>query len=120
MSHGMHVIPPKLTSVYGHFRKILGPRSMDAGVRVSFHHGEASGVHFKINCGEYRDAIAKGIQDGMASRFPDFLKTGSVWITEITEHPVDSSQWAFYLAARSVIEQAYIISQVEYDPSVLK
>jgi hypothetical protein len=117
----MHVMPPnKWTSVYAHFHRIVGPRAEEAGVRISFHHDDASGVNFKIICGEYKDAITKGIQDGMASRFPDFLKTGSVWITEITEHPINSSNSAFYLAARSVIEQAYIISQVKYQPSALK
>jgi|SRR5580658_9774497 hypothetical protein len=114
------VIPPKLTSIYSQFRQNQGPKSSDAGVRVSFHHGEASGVHFKVNCGEYKEAIAQGIHDGMAAHFPDFLERGSVWVTEITEHAVDSSPRAFYLAARSVIEQAYIISQVKYDPSRLK
>src|SRR5580704_18037102 len=114
------VIPPRATSIYSHFRQNHGPRFNDAGVRVSFHHGEASGVHFKTNCGEYEEAIAKGIHDGMAAHCPDFLEAGSVWITEITEHAVDSSPWAFYLAARSVIEQAYIMNQAKYDPSRLK
>lgn len=58
-------------------------------------------------------AILKGIGDGMSLRFPDFPKTGSIWVTEISEHPVDSSEWAFYLAARCVVEEAYALTQVE-------
>jgi len=98
--------------VYGHFSKHLGPRLMSAGLGIQFESDQAPGIHFKAAVSdEYREAVLKGIRDAMATRFPDFPETGSVWITEITEHPVDSSEWAFYLAARSVIELAYALTQ---------
>jgi len=104
---------PGEVEVYGQFSKHLGPRFMGAGLRLQFHYNQPPGIHFRVAVGdEYRDAILKGIRDGMSLRFPDFAQTGSVWITEIAEHPVDSSQMAFYLAARCVIEQAYVLTQV--------
>jgi hypothetical protein len=108
--------PPEYASIYAHFRHHHGPKSSDAGLKVEFSPDKQAGIHFKVDCGEYRNSITDGIQDGMAARFPNFLKTGGIWITEITQHPIDSSSSAFYLAARSVIEQAYIISQVKYRP----
>jgi hypothetical protein len=98
-------VAPGEVEVYGHFRKHLGPRSMGAGLRLQFHYNQIPGIHFKVAVSEeYKGAILKGIKEGMSARFPDFPKTGSVWITEVTEDPVDSSQVAFYLAARCVIE----------------
>jgi len=107
--------------VYGYFRKNLGPRSQSAGLRMQFSDNRTTpNVHFKVAVSEeYKGAIVKGIKDGMSLRFPDFLETGSVWITEATEHPVDSSCWAFYWAARCAIESAYTLSQVKYDESLL-
>jgi hypothetical protein len=105
-------IPPGGVEVYGQFRKHLGPRYMSAGLRLQFHYNQIRGVHFKVAVSdEYREAILKGIGDGMSVRFPDFPETGSVWITEVTESPVDSSERAFYLAARCVIELAYTLTQ---------
>jgi len=87
---------------------------MAAGLRLQFHRNQGQGVHFKtVVSEEYRGAILKGINDGMSIHFPEFLKTGTVWITEITEDPVDSSRWAFYAAARSAIELAYTIVQLK-------
>jgi hypothetical protein len=112
-------IAPGQVEVYGHFSKHLGPRYMAAGLRLQFHDNQIPGIHFKVAVSEeYREAITKGIEDGMSFRFPDFPETGSVWITEATEHPVDSSRWAFYLAARCVIEQAYALTQLK-DPQSL-
>jgi hypothetical protein len=86
----------------------LGPRFEAAGLRIQFHYNQTPGIHFKVEPPqEYKDAILKGIQDGMALRFPDFPKTGSVWITAIILHPVDSCERAFYRASRMVIDQAY-------------
>src|SRR5579864_9204237 len=99
---------PGQVEVYGHFSKHLGPRYVAAGLRLQFHDNQTPGIHFKVVVSvEYREAIVKGVKDGIAVRFPDFPETGSVWITEVTEDPVNSSPWAFYLAARCVIEQAY-------------
>lgn len=78
---------------------------------TAFHYNQAPGIHFKAAVSEeYREAILKGIKDGMSIRFPDFPATGSIWITEVTEHPVDSSQIAFYQAARCAIEEAYALA----------
>jgi hypothetical protein len=107
-------IAPRHLEVYGHFRQNLGPRHMAAGLRLQFHYDQIPGTHFKAAVSEeYREAITKGIKDAMSVRFPDFPETGSVWITEASEHPVDSSPWAFYLAARCVIEQAYALTQLK-------
>jgi hypothetical protein len=105
--------------VCGSFRQNLGPRFMSAGLRLQFRYDQPTrGIHFKADVSEeYRGSIIKGIKEGMSARFPDFAQTGSVWITEATEHPVDSSQWAFYLAARGVIEQAYALTQLKYQQS---
>ena len=86
----------------------LGPRFEAAGLRVQFHYNQKPGIHFKAEPpAEYRDSILKGLRDGMALRFPNFPSTGSLWITEISAHEVDSSQRAFYRAARMVVDQAF-------------
>ena len=100
--------------IYGYFKRHLGPRMSGAGLRVQFHYNQPSGIHYKTSVSEeYKSAIVKGLEDGMAIRFPDRLKTASIWITEVNEHPVDSSRMAFYQAARCVIEQAYTITKVK-------
>ena len=102
---------PGEIELYSYFSQHLGPRFEAAGLRVQFHYNQTPGLHFRISVSEeYRAAITRGIQEGMAARFPDFPVTGSIWITEITEHSVDSSQRAFYKAARAVIEQAYALA----------
>jgi len=104
-------ISPGETEVRGYFACHLGPRFMAAGLTLQFRYNFAPGIHYKVAVNdEYRTAIRKGIEDGMGLRFPAF--PGSVWITAVEEHPVDSSKMAFYLAARSVIDQAYSLAQV--------
>ena len=89
---------------------------MGAGLRLQFHPNQPPGIHYKVAVNEeYRAAILKGIKDGISIRFPNFSETASIWITEVTEHPVDSSQLAFYIAARCAIDQAYCLSQVAYE-----
>jgi hypothetical protein len=86
----------------------LGPRCEAAGLRVQFHYNQTPGIHFKVEpLAEYRDAILQGLRDGLQLRFPEFPSTGSLWITEIIVHEIDSSQRAFYRAARMVIDQAF-------------
>lgn len=81
-----------------------------AGLRVQFHYNQKPGVHFKVEPpAEYRDAILNGIEHGMAARYPDFPKSGSIWITEVLVREVDSSAAAFYKAGRLAVEQAYAI-----------
>jgi len=110
---------PGEVEVYSQFSRHLGPRFMGAGLRLQFHYNQTPGVHFKVDVNdEYREPILKGIKDGMSVRFPDFPVTGSVWITEVAEHPIDSSQMAFYLAARCVIDQAYTLTQVKREQFV--
>ena len=98
--------------VYAYFSIHHGPRLEAAGLRVQFHYNQTPGIHFKVQPREeYRSFIIKGIEDGMAARFPDFPSTGSIWITEITEDEINSSQQAFYRAGRLVIDQAYSLTQ---------
>jgi len=100
--------------VSSYYRIHLGPRFEAAGLRAQFHYNQTPGIHFKAEPrDDYRSAIIKGIEDGIAARFPDFPSTASIWITEITEHEVDSSQRAFYRAGRLVIEQAYALTDGE-------
>ena len=98
---------PGELEVYGYFSKHLGPGFQAAGLRIQFHYNQPPGIHFKVKpTEEYRDAILRGLRDGIALRFPEFPASGSIWVTEVTEHPVDSSGGAFYLAARMAIDQA--------------
>jgi hypothetical protein len=84
-----------------------------AGLRVQFHYNQKPGVHFKVQPrGDYRSAILRGIEEGMASRFPNFPTNGSIWITEILDDEVDLCERAFYKAGRLVIEQAYVLNQI--------
>lgn len=103
---------PGEVEVYGTFSKHLGPRFSGAGLAVQFHYNQEPGIHFKADVpSDYRGAILKGLNDGMAIRFPEFPKSASIWITRIDAHEVDSSWMAFYQAARMVVEQAYSITQ---------
>jgi len=105
-------ISPGEIEVYGYFRQHLGPRMQAAGLRIVFNYNQPPGIHFKARTPEgYRDFIVSGLRDGLAFRFPDFPESGGIWITEVVEHPVDSSQRAFYLAARMAIDQAYSIAE---------
>ena len=102
---------PGEIELYSHFSQHLGPKYEAAGLRVQFHYNQTPGIHFQVPVNDlYRAAITRGIQEGLASRFPDFLATGSVWVTEITEHEIDSCERAFYRAGRSVIEQAHVLA----------
>jgi len=84
-----------------------------AGLRVQFHYNQKPGVQFKAQPREeYRAAILLGIQEGMTARFPNFPKSGSIWITEILDNEIDSSEVAFYKAGRLVIEEAYALKQI--------
>ena len=104
---------PDYLEVYGHFRLYVGPRYIGAGLRLDFCHDQPPGIHFKVQPleEECRDLIVRGLQEGMALRFPEYLSTGSIHVTEITEHPADSSQMAFYCAARMAIDQAFSICE---------
>ena len=103
--------------MFGRYSIHLGPRFEAAGLRIQFHYNQTPGIHFKTEPpAEYRDSILRGLRDGLASRFPEFPATGSVWILEIAEHEVDSSQRAFYRAARMVIDQAFSLACL-YDTS---
>ncbi|MCX6367351.1 MAG: hypothetical protein NTX57_11660 [Armatimonadetes bacterium] len=81
----MPPVSPGEIELYASFKQHLGPRFVAAGLRVQFHYNQTPGFHFRVPVSdEYRDAIQRGIQDGMASRFPQFPPSGSIWITEIT------------------------------------
>ncbi|MES2735197.1 MAG: hypothetical protein V4672_02685 [Verrucomicrobiota bacterium] len=103
---------PGELEVHISFSLHLGPRYQAAGLRIQFHYNQTPGIHFKVEPPEeYRAAILKGIEEGMAARFPNFPATGSVWITEVIAHEADSSERAFYQAGRLVIEQAYSLCE---------
>ena len=106
---------PGEIELYSFFSQHLGGRFEAGGLRIQFHWNQSPGIHFKVPVSEeYRDEILRGLQEGMASRFPDFPKTGSIWITEVTEHEVDSCPRAFYRVARAIIDQASALaSQLE-------
>jgi hypothetical protein len=96
----MEPITPGEFELYSYYSIHLGPRFEAAGLRIQFHYNQTPGIHFKVDVSdEYRGAILKGIEDGMALRFPKFPATGSIWVY--------SSQRAFYRAGRMVIDQAY-------------
>jgi hypothetical protein len=103
---------PGEIEVYSSFSQHLRPRFEAAGLGIQFHYNQTPGIHFRTSVRkQYRSAILRGIEDGMAHRFPDFPPTGSVWITKITEHEVDSCECAFYRVARCVVEQAYALTE---------
>lgn len=103
----MTPISPGELEVHVSFSLHLGPRYQAAGLRVQFHDNQTPGIHFKVEPPEeYRAAILKGIEEGMAACFPKFPATGSVWITEVIAHEIDSSERAFYRAGRLIIDQA--------------
>jgi len=110
------LVSPGQVDIYGRFSKYVGARFMGAGLRLQFHYNQIPGIHFKVAIREeYREATLKGIKDGMSIRFPDFPETGSIWITEVAEDPIESSEMAFYLAARCVIDQAFSLTQVAHE-----
>ena len=105
----MSQITPAEVELMSHFNRHLGPKFEAAGLRGQFHYNQEPGIHCKSEPSvEYRAAILAGLQEGMALRFPDFSSTASLWVTEVIEHEVESSQQAFYKAAQLVIEQAYL------------
>jgi len=106
----MSVKSPGELEVYGYYWRHLGPRCQAAGLRVTFFPHKAIGIQFKVNPPEvFREYIVRGLQDGLARRFPEFLSIGGIIITEITVDEVNSSQHAFYVAARMAIEQAFTV-----------
>ena len=109
----MQLNSPGEVELYSYYSAHLGPRFETAGLRVQFHYNQTPGLHVKAAASEeYKESILRRLQDGLALRFPEFPKSGSVWVTEITEHKVDSSQRAFYRVARLVIEQAFALANL--------
>jgi hypothetical protein len=103
---------PGELEVFGMFSRHLGPRFSGAGVGIQFHYNQQPGIHFKVEPpSEYREAIATGLRDAMLACFPEFPSSGSIWVTRVEAHPVDSSWNAFYQAAWMVVEQALSLAQ---------
>src|ERR1044072_6574582 len=87
---GMPRTPGEI-ELYSYFSQHFGPRYEPAGLRIQCHYNQTPGLHFKVPVSEeYRSEILRGIQEALTLRFPDFPTTGSIWITEVTEHEVDS------------------------------
>ena len=107
-----HIVPGEI-ELSCFFKRHLGPRYEGAGLRIQFHYNQPPGIHFKVSPpDEYAEAILKGLKDGLSLRFPDFPSNGSIWILEIFDDPVDSSQRAFYKAARMIIDQAHSLLEI--------
>ena len=71
--------PPE--GIYYSFFSVHIGRFESAGLRVQFHYNQIPGIHFKVDVSEeYKEAILRGLQEGLASRFPEFPKTGSIWV----------------------------------------
>jgi hypothetical protein len=103
--------PPGEIEVYSFFRKHLGPRYVSAGLGIQFHYNQEPGIHFKATVSaEYRESIIRGLTQAMSIRFPDFPRTGGIWIIEVTVDPVASSEEAFREAARVAVEQAFLLT----------
>ncbi len=99
--------------LYSYFSIHHGPRYSAAGLRVQFHYNQVPGIHFKVTPPEeYRAHILRGLQEGLALRFPEFPSNSSLWVTEVTVHEVDSSAQAFYRVARLVIDQARSLADI--------
>jgi hypothetical protein len=104
---------PGELEVCASFRAHLGPRFEAAGLRVQFHYNQPPGIHFRVEAAEaYRTAIIRGLTEGLVLRFPDFPSTGSIWITEVIDDEIDSSERAFYKAGRLAIDQAHSIYEL--------
>jgi hypothetical protein len=104
---------PGELEICAYFRAHLGPRFEAARLRVQFHYNQPPGIHFKAESPEeYRAAIIRGIKEGLALRFPMFPSSGTIWITEVIVHEIDSSQRAFYRALRLAIDQAHSLCEV--------
>jgi hypothetical protein len=120
----MNIRFPREIEISGSFKKHLGSRFQSAGLRIQFHLNQIPGIHFKVPCKpEYKIEIINGINAGMEFRFPEFPLSASIWIVEILDHEVDSSQRAFYAVARMLIEQAYFLckdsASIEGEPKCL-
>jgi hypothetical protein len=98
---------------YAFFNAHLGPRFQSAGLRVQFHYNQEPGIHFIVQPPEeYADAIMKGLRYGLTRYFPNFPDSGSVWVTEVSAHEVDSSQAAFYRVGLLVMSQAFALVEI--------
>ena len=96
---------PGEIELYSCFSQHLGPRFEAAGLRVQFHYNQTPGIHFRVPVSEqYRAAITRGIQEGLASRFPQFPVSGSVWITEVTEHKTGQGLWEWLVYSNPIVE----------------
>jgi hypothetical protein len=93
--------------IFTSFSVHSGPRYQFAGLRIEIHGNQAPGIYFKVEPSEegYRRGIEKGLRESANLLGPNFLKTGSIWVLEIQEHPIDSSEMAFYRVARMAVDQ---------------
>lgn len=108
----MNPSSPGEIELYGHYRQHLGPRCEAAGLRIQFHLNQEPGIHFKVPPPEqFEESILRGIRDGLDACFPGASSGTSVWVTEITDHGVDSTPRAFYRAGRMLVDQALSLSR---------
>jgi translation elongation factor EF-G len=86
---------------YG-FRRHLGPRFQHADVTIQFlfHDKYEFSSLAKWSQENYDDTVERGIKDGLSDLGYDLEKGIKITLTNIGYHEVDSSEWAFYLAAK--------------------
>lgn len=103
---------PTNIEVHASFSRHLGPRYERAGVSLQFHPNQGVGIACKVPGAEpsYEQAVVKGIEDGLSARYGSAPMRCAIWITKMEQHPTDSSELAFYLAARGAIDLAHAVT----------
>ena len=89
-----------------------GPRMSGGAIRIQLHGNQPSGIHFKVEPSEigYRRGIEKGLREGVEAN--PSLKSMAIWVVEVQEHPVDSSENAFYRVALLAIEEVLALKRI--------
>ena len=84
------------------FEKHLGPRFMTAGVRISLCVSDTYSFTSEATWPEsdYTLAVERGVRDGLLESGCDPDEGVNIILKSIAWHTVDSSEQAFYLAAK--------------------
>ena len=103
---------PGDSKVTASFERQLGAKLQSAGVTIQFVSNSDPGIYFRVSPIEpsYMKAIHEGIRQGIEKRFPGYADEGAVWVIDIIESELSSSNTAFYFAGRLAVEQAYTLS----------
>lgn len=92
-----------------------GPRLEGGAIRIQAHGNQPVGIHFKVEPSEvgYRRGIEKGLREGLEAN--PSLKSMAIWVVEVQEDPVNSSEKGFYRVARLAIEQVQALKRIVAD-----